>query len=202
MSKKIIATQLAYDVTGEEKSIAEKAIMAFNRSKKSLVIANDYLNIIYNPFSKTQQIDSDQIYKYRAALRRFRDSVVDNFNNFKISSFKCVELMNTFSSDTQTIKLMKSFANTIDELETRVNYFIELFSDLKSKTFVNDILKNIEEIRKKCEEIKTLIEDRIKIHIKDNILSKNWVDSVGDKLQINIQKQTPIMVDLYKEKDK
>jgi len=198
MIKKAYAVQMSYDVTNEEKMVAEKALLIFNATNSLLDKAYDYLNVIYNPFSKNQDIDSDQIYKYRAALRQYRDNCVDKFNQFKIASFKCVKIMNNFASDTQTIKLMKSFTNSIEELESKVNSFIDLFDDLKNKDFSANIVKEIDGIRSKCEEISSLIDERIKTHIKNNILSKSWVDNVSEDLQMKIEKKIPLMIQLQK----
>lgn len=193
---------MSYDVTNEEKLAAEKALLIFNATDSLLDKSCDYLNVIYNPFSKDPNIDSDQIYKYRAALRKYRDNIVKKFNDFKIASFKCVKIMNTFASDTQTIKLIKSFTNSIEELESKVNSFVDLFDDLKNKDFASNIIKEIDSIRTKCEEISSLINERIKAHIKNNILSKSWVDNVSDELQMKIERATPLLVKLYQQREK
>jgi len=193
---------MSYNVSDEEKQTAERALLIFNATNGLLDKAVDYLNVIYNPFSKDTSIDSDKIWSYRAALRKFRDNCTEKFNEFKTASFKCVKVMNTFSFDTQTIKLLKSFTNSIEELETKVNDFIDLFDDLKNKDFGTNLTKEIDGIREKCEEISTLIDKRIKPHIKNNILSKSWVDNVGSELQSKIEKRTPLMIELYNQNNK
>jgi hypothetical protein len=202
MKKNAHTVQMSYDVTSEEKSLAEKSILIFNATNSLLNKAVDYLNEIYNPFSKDTSIDSEQIWKYRAALWKFRDNSVEKFNQFKVASFKCVKVMSNFSHDTQTIKLLKSFTNSIEELESKVNDFADLFDDLKAKDFGASVVRDIDGIREKCEEIESLIKKRIKSHIKNNILSKSWVDSIGDDLKSTIEKKIPIMVDLYRNKEK
>lgn len=202
MIKRAYAVQLSYEITDEEKSSAEKALLILNATKSLLGKASDYLNVIYNPFSKNPSIDSDQIFKYRSTLRKFRDNAINNFNEFKIGSFKCVSVLNMFSTDTQTMKLIKSFTNSIEELESKVNSFVDLFDDLKNKDFVNNIVKNVESIQKKCDEIDSLIDERIKTHIKNNILSKSWVDNVGNDIQMKIERKTPLIIDLYNQRKK
>ena len=199
MIKRAYSVQMSYEVTSDEKALAEKALLIFNATNSLLDAANDYLNVIYNPFSKNPSIDPDQIWKYRAALRKYRDNIVKKFNEFKVASFKCVKVMNKFASDTQTIKLMKSFSNSIEELESKVNSFVDLFDDLKNQSFPANVTKEIDTIRKKCEEINSLIDERIKSHIKNNILSKSWVDNISDELQMKIEKRTPLMVQLHKK---
>jgi hypothetical protein len=198
MIKRAYGIQMSYEVTSEEKTFAEKALLVFNATNSLLDAASDYLNVIYNPFSKNSGIDADQVWKYRAALRKYRDNIIKKFNEFKVASFKCVKVMNKFASDTQTIKLMKSFTNSIEELESKVNVFIDLFDDLKNQNFTANVVKEIDTIRKKCEEIGSLIDERIKTHIKNNILSKSWVDNISYELQMKIEKRTPLMVQLHK----
>lgn len=192
---------MSYEVTGEEKATAEKALIIFNATNNFLDKAKDYLDIIYNAFSGSE-VDVDQVWKYRAALRKYRDNSINKFNQFKIGSFNCVRVMNSFSFDTQTIKLIKSFTNAVEELESMVNDYVDLFDDLKSKDFSSDVVKSIDKIRNKCDEISALIDDRIKPHIKNNILSKNWVSSVSDELQMKIEKKVPLMIDIYQDKNK
>lgn len=202
MIKRAYAVQLSYEITDEEKAMAEKALLVLNATKSLLGKACDYLNVIYNPFSKNTSIESDQIFQYRATLRKFRDTAVDNFNEFKVGSFKCISVLNNFSTDTQTMKLIKSFTNSVEELESKVNKFVDLFDDLKSKDFVADVTKNVEDIQKKCQELDTLIDERIKTHIKNNILSKSWVDNVGNDIQMKIERKTPLIIDLYSQRKK
>ncbi len=201
MKKHAYSVQMSYDVNSEEKQIAERALLIFNATDSLLDKSVDYLSVVYNPFSKDTAIDSEQIWKYRAPLRKFRDNIINKFNEFKKASFKCVKIMNTFSFDTQTIKLLKSFTNSIEELESKVNDFVSLFDDLKNKDFGANVVKEIDGIRTKCEEISNLIDKRIKTHIKNNILSKSWVDNVGDELQSKIERKTPLMIDLYNQKN-
>jgi DNA-binding ferritin-like protein (Dps family) len=129
-----------------------------------------------------------------------RDKVVDNFNDFKRSAFNCVNIMQIFSTDTQTLKLMKSFISSIDELEVKVNRFVDIFSDLESKSFAQDVVKLIENIQAQCDDIHEIIDDRIKTHIQTNILATSWVDNVSTDLQMQIERKTPLIIDLFNKR--
>jgi hypothetical protein len=194
------STQMSFEITPTETRQAEKALIAFNRVKKSLRSAVDHLDIMYNPFKDNPDISEDQILKFRAALRDYRDRVVDNFNKFKVEAFRCVSLMQIFSSDTQTFKLIKSFISSIDDLEDNVNHFAELFDDLKSSSFVKDIVAVIDDIKKSSDEIEDVIDDRINNHIQTNILGRTWVDGISNELKVKIEKQKPILVDLFQQR--
>ena len=200
MKKYAYAVQMSYNVTDDEKRQAERALIFFNHADKLLSLASDYLNNIKTPFKDNPQMEPNDVMKIRAALRRFRDTGVDHFNDFKKTAFKCVQIMQSFSSDTQIIKLMKSFISSIDQLELEVNEFVKLFDDLKSKDFSTKVVSLVERIQNQSEEISKIIDERIKKYIQSNILASNWVDSVSNELQIKIQKKKPYIVDLFNKR--
>lgn len=198
--KKAYSVSMTYEVSSEEKSKAEQALILFDHSIKLLSDASDHLNIIKTPFKDNAKSNTEEILDTRTALRRFRDKSVENFNKFKVESFKCVNLMKYFSSDTQTLKLMKSFIAAIESLEENVNSFYELFDNLKDKDFQTNVVKDCDIIQNKCDDIKEIIDQRIRNHIQNNILSKNWVDNVSSELQANIDKKTPLLIQLQNER--
>jgi len=198
MRKLAYSVQMSHEVSDDEKQQAEKAMKAFNVSLKLLSAATNHLDIMFIPFKDHPDISTEQIMKFRAALRRFRDKSIENFNEFKIGAFQCFTLMNVFASDTQTLKLIKSFINSIEDIEKYVNEFSELFNNLDSATFVPDIIKIIEIIHKEADELEETIDERIKTHIQKNIIGKTWIDNVGKELSVDVKKTTPIMMDLLK----
>jgi hypothetical protein len=200
MIKKSYSVQMSYDVSDSERSQAEKALLYFKAAEKYLVQAADHLNIMKTPFKDNQDMTPEDVMTARAVIRRFRDKAIDNFDKFKKVAFDCVNLMQTFSSDTQTLKLMKSFISSVDDLENGVNQFADLFNDLQSKDFVKDVVAAIESIQKQCDEIEEIVDERIKSHIQTNILAKSWVDSISNDLQMKIEKKTPLIVDLYNQR--
>ena len=200
MIKKSYSVQMSYDVSDNEKHQAEKALLYFKAAEKYLSQASDHLNIMKTPFKDNPEMSPDDVMKERAVIRRFRDKAIDNFEKFKTVAFDCVNLMQSFQSDTQTLKLMKSFIASIDSLEVDVNGFAELFEDLQSKDFSKDVVTAIETIQKQCDEIDEIIDERIKSHIQTNILATSWVDSMSNDLQMKIEKKTPLIVDLYNQR--
>lgn len=197
---KAYITQMSYEVSDTEKIKAEQALLHFDAALKALNLASDHLNIMKTPFKENSDMTPDAIMQSRAAMRRYRDKVIDNFNKFKIISFKCINFMQSFSSDTQSVKLMKSFIASIDDLEVKVNKFIDLFNDLQSKDFSTKVVQGIESVQKTCSSIDEIIDERIKNHIQTNILAKNWVDAVSSDLQMKIEKQTPLILDLFNKR--
>jgi len=200
IKKRAYLVQMTYDVSDEEKMQAERALVHFNHALKMLQLASDHLDIMKTPFKNSPEMDSKEVMKARAAIRRFRDKSVENFNLFKRAAFQCVKLMQDFANDTQTVKLMKSFISTVNELEDKVNKFVDLFTDLEDKNFATNIVKAIESVQSECDDISEIIEDRIKDHIQQNILATNWVDSVGDELEMKIEPKTPLILDLFNQR--
>jgi hypothetical protein len=200
MIKRAYSTQMTFDISDSEKDHAEKALIYFNYVIKLLKKASDHLNIMKTPFKDNANTTPESIVAARAALRRFRDQSVDNFNEFKVSAFKCVNIMQIFLSDTQAVKVIKSFITSIDELEKKFNEFVRLFNDLDNNEFPTKAVSLIESVQKQCDELEEIIEDRIKNHIQKNILAKNWVNSVSDDLQVQLEKKTPLVVDLFNKR--
>lgn len=189
-------TELTYNISEEELQQAKKAIDSFEDAVKAVKIAKEHLNIMYNPFKDNPSISTDQIIKYRAALRRFRDKSIDNFNEVKVKAFRCVSLIQVFSSDTQISKLMKSFISSMESIEKEVNNFAYVFFKLKSNTFVQDVVSAIEKVQKECDKLISSIEDRIKSYIQSNIIGDVWVKNMEDKLNEKIENKKPVFMQI------
>lgn len=191
---------MTYDVSDTEKVEAQKALVCFSHTFKLLQIASDHLNIMKTPFKNNPDMPPEEVMAARAAIRRFRDKSVENFNDFKASAFRCVNVMQNFASDTQTVKLMKSFISAIDDLELKVNSLTDLFKDLESKDFSQKVVTSIEAIQTQCDDIEEIVDERIKNHIQTNILASSWVDSVSSELQMKIEQKTPLILDLFNKR--
>jgi len=194
------AIQMSYEISDIEKAQAEKAMIHFKASIKLLDLASEHLNIMGTPFKENPEMDAKSVMEARAAIRRFRDQSSDNFNEFKSEAFRSIKLMEMFSADTQTIKLIKSFISSVDTLEGKVNAFIDIFNDLEDKEFSKNVVEKIEDIQKECKEVEEIIDDRIMKHLQTNILAKSWVDTTSKNLQIAVEKKTPLLIDLYNKR--
>lgn len=198
---KLYAIQLSYEIPSEEKDKAIKIINYLDFLLKQIKYCDDHLDLIYIPFKDSQEIPPDQIFKVRAALRRYRDKVAENFNNLKIYAFKIFALMQFFASDTQMSKLIKSFVIAIEDIEKQVNRFLDIFSNLDTKDFSKNVVKGAESIKKELAEIKQILEDRIKNHIETNILARNWVDNISKELQKKVEDKIPLSVSLVNDRN-
>lgn len=200
MIKRAYLVQMTYDVSDGEKATAERALHYFDHAIKLLQLASEHLDIMKTPFKNNPEMDAKEVMKARAAIRRFRDKSVENFNEFKKAAFQCVHEMQEFASDTQTLKLMKSFISSINDLEVKVNNFADLFNDLEAKDFATQIVSNIETVQQQCDDVEEIVDERIKDHIQQNILATNWTDSVGKEMEMTIEPKTPIILDLFNKR--
>lgn len=193
---------MTYQITDGEKEQAEKAMRWFNHCLKLLEQCDEHLNLIYNPFKKSPDITPDKIFERRSMLRSYRDKVADNFNKFKKAAFKAYVIMQPFTSDTQTEKLMKSFVSAIEDIETQVNRFVDLFDNLKAEDFSKGIVTAIENIKKEIVQLEQIVDERVKNHLQTNILARNWVDSVSNELQEKVEKKSPLVMQLVEDRMK
>lgn len=198
--RKSYSVQMSYNISDAEKAQAEKALLAFNSALRLLTIALDHLNIMAIPFKDHPDIPAEQLIKFRAALRRYRDKCIENFNNFKLTAFKCITFMQPFANDTQTAKLLKSFISSIEDIEQQVNIFSDLFNNFKSKDFITKSVQALDSIKKEVNQLEEIIDDRIKSHIQKDILGKSWVDDISNELEMKVEKKTPLLVELNKER--
>lgn len=190
------AFMMNYEISSEEKDKALKLIRFLDHLLKIMKACGEHLNLIYTPFKDNQQMSPEDANAARAALRRYRDKVVDNFNIFKRQAFRAFILMQHFGSDTQMAKLIKAFTTSISDIEKQVNRFVDLFSNLDSNDFRQAVVGGIENIKKEMAEFKQIIEDRIENHIQSNILNRNWVDNISEELQEKVEKRVPLSLQL------
>jgi hypothetical protein len=202
MLKKAYVSQMSYKLTDAEKQAAEKALIAFTFATKVLDKAINHIYVMLTPFKDNPDISPDEIVEFRAGLRRYRDKVIDNFNQFKIASFKSIKALQPFSMDTETAKLTKSYISYVDDLEHLIGKFSDLFQNLKDKDFVSSIVTSLTDIEKQCDQIKDLVEDRVKSHIQKDILGRTWMDLLSDELQVKMEDQMPKILELEQERNK
>lgn len=194
------SVQLSFDVPDAEKKSAEKASLYFNKLSNTLTHNLNHLDIMYDVFKKYETISTDEVYKHRAGLRKYRDQVIENFNKSKQIALRCVIALKPFSSDTQSNELVNSFISSTEEVEKQVNRFADLFDKLNSSEFRNFIIAGIEGVKKQASQLDQLINDRILPHIDGNILAKNWVTNISDKMQLKLKDKEPYIVELWKQR--
>lgn len=202
ISKLAQTPQLSFDVPDSEKVMAKKAVKAFLQVKEKIEAFNTHLDIIYNPFSAHQTVSTKSIIENRGALIRYKNKVRENFNNIAKVALYCVANMNQFSNDTHSVELMKSFVESIGDIEDQVKNFDSVFKNLKAKEFRDNVLKVVQGIKKQAAQVVKLIDERILNHINTNILATNWKENLSQELKFQIEEKEPYIKRLYNDREK
>jgi len=188
--------QMNLDVPDAEKRTAEKASEYFESILSQLKLGIEHLDLIYTPFAKRQKLDSKEIVENRDILKKYRSKTKELFDKILNDSHHAVSLMGEFSTDSAVEELMGSFVAATRELEKQVNILLSIFSNLNNPEFKDQLIKAIDSVKKQSSQLK----DRILEHIDTNILAKNWESLVNDKYQDKIKNKTPLVVQLYEER--
>ena len=202
ISKFAQAPQLSFDVPDSEKAMAKKAVKTFLQVKEKIEALNTHLDIIYNPFSSHQTVSTKSIIDNRGALIRYKNKVRENFNNIAKIALYCVSNMNQFSNDTHSVELMRSFVESIGDIEDQVKIFDSIFKNLKAKEFRDNVLKVVQGIKKQAAQVTKLIDERLLNHINTNILATNWKENLSQELKFQIEDKEPYIKRLYNDREK
>lgn len=202
VDKKAYSIQMNFDVPDSEKRVAEKVEEYLEQLIVMMQDAVEYLDLIYVPFSKYQNVDMELVTEYRKTFREYRDQVKKKFEEIITKSYKTIAMMKEFSTDTATEELMNSFLGAIRELEKYIDTFVSIFSNLSSQEFRNYLISTIDSIKKQVSQLKQLITDRVMDHIDSNILAKDWAKDLSGHFDESLQEKTPLVVQLFKERQK
>jgi hypothetical protein len=203
MYKKAYSVQMHFEVPESEKRVAEKAEECFNNLIDHLEKVKQYLDLIYIPFQKCQNVDMKMVVDYRKTFKEYKDQVESKLTNVSKLAYQCVALMSGFTSDSSIEELMDSFINYIRDLEKYSDTFVSIFSNLNDAEFRNHLISTIDSLKKHMNQIEQLIGDRILEHIDSNILAKNWVKNVSERFEDTpIPAKVPLVVRLFRERQK
>jgi dGTP triphosphohydrolase len=200
LSRNAYSIQMNFEVPDSEKKVAEQAVEHFEQLLTEFQDLAKYLDYIYLPFSKYDNLNMEMIVKYRDTFKQYRDQVQKKFIKITKLAYNCVALMNSFSTDVATEEIMNSFMGTIKELEKYMDTFISIFTNLNDTNFRQYLIATVDSIKKQKNQIRQLITDRILEHIDSNILAKDWADNLSEKLDRPIQERVPLVVQLFRER--
>lgn len=200
LSRNAYSIQMNFEVPDSEKKVAEQAVEHFEQLLTEFQDLTKYLDYIYLPFSKYDNLNMEMIVKYRDTFKQYRDQVQKKFIKITKLAYNCVALMNGFSTDVATEEIMNSFMGTIKELEKYMDTFISIFTNLNDTNFRQYLIATVDSIKKQKNQIRQLITDRILEHIDSNILAKDWADNLSEKLDRPIQERVPLVVQLFRER--
>lgn len=201
LSKFAQVVNMSLDVPVAEKKIAQKCVRRFQHLSKKLDGFDKHLDILYNPFKSHEDVTEESVLENRAALRRYRDQINENFTDIKIFIISCIKELNYFSYDSEISELIKSFDDSIGDLGNSIDELLIVLDNWQDKDYRNNVMKNMDNVRKFTSEIEKLVNDRIIVHINTNILAKNWTDSLDEELKSSIKEKEPYIKQLHKERE-
>ena len=215
MLKTAQTVEMSLDITDSEKKKAELLVGLLKLLCDRLMVFNNYLNKLYNPFKEHQAVSPESINKYRGSLMRFSQELEEQFigpegeqgNNLKSCSIKrlmflCALRLKEFYVDTHIAKLLESFSNDATDVDDNVESLIAMIRNWTSSSFRNNVVMSMENTKKEISELRKLIEDRIIDHINTNILAKNWIEDSSQRFNVPIQEREPYLVRLFREREK
>lgn len=185
---------MSFDIPDSEKRQATECMEMLSKLFNLINIAEEHLDIMYDPFSKGRPLSPEAVYKKRAILDRFKKKVRDNFSLIKYQAILILKKIYVFYSDTHIMELSNALKDSSDVLEKSVIQLLDYLDDFKSNTFQEDIVKAIDDIKKNTKELKDLIKDRIEDYLDTNILTKNLTEGLG------IEEKIPVIKQLYQER--
>lgn len=201
MINKIASTiEMSFDIPESEQKEAQLAIDAFEEVVTSLDYAKDHLNIIYEPFKKSQDLSPDAVWEFRGAIRRYKDQIKENYNKVMIYAFKALLKFNTFSSDSHVMELINAFKDSVNDVEDQTQILLDVLDDLKNPDFRNNVISAVESVREKSYEVEKIIEERIKDFVDSNILTRDWTSSISNDLKIKVKEKVPYITQLFNER--
>lgn len=201
-SKFAESINMSLDVPDSEKKIAQRIVRKFQHLSKKIDSFDKHLDIIYNPFKSHENVSEESISEHRAALRRYRDKINENFEDIKVFIVGCITDLNYFSSDTNISEIIKSFNDSISDMENSLEALLSGLDNWKDKDYRSNVMKCIENVKKQTKSIDNLINDRIINDINTNILAKNWTDNLDDKLKSSIKDKEPYIKQLHEERER
>lgn len=201
LSKFAQSVNMSLDVPSGEKKIAQKCVRRFQGLSKKFDAFDKHLDILYNPFKSHENVTEESVLENRAALRRYRDKIKENFDDVRLFIISCIKELNYFSYDTTVSELIKSFDDSIGDCENSINELLLALDNWQDKDYRKNIMKNMDDVRKYTSEIEKLVDERIITHINTNILAKNWTDSLDDELRSSIKEKEPYIKQLHKERE-
>ncbi len=201
-SKFADSVNMSLDVPSSEKKIAQKAVRKFQFLVKKIDAFDKHLDILYNPFKSHENVSKESITDHRAALRRYRDKINENFDEIKVFIVGCITDLNYFSSDTNISEIINSFNDSISNISESLEMLLSGLDNWNDKDYRNNIITHIESVKKQIDQLNKLINDRIIADINTNILAKNWTDNLDDKLKSSIKDKEPYIKQLHDERER
>lgn len=192
--------EMSTKISNEKQQKAAGISQLFSEIINKIDLFSDHLKVIYNPFSKGDQVSPDQLYQKRFLFSRFKSKMEENYSVIKFHCLKAVNQLNYFIQDTHIHEVINSFQDSMDQVDKLFKELSSHLDDVKANDFIQELIKKIDLIEAKLKLLKDFIEERIISHIEKNFLDADWFHKNNKDLQLEIEKKDPLFQQLFKER--
>ena len=192
--------EMSTKISDEKQQKAAGISQLFSEIINKIDLFSDHLKVIYNPFSKGDQVPPEQLYQKRFLFSRFKKKMEENYSVIKFYCLKAVNQLNYFIQDTHIHEVINSFQDSMEQIDKLFKELSSHLDDVKANDFLPELIKKIDLIEAKLKLLKDFIEERIISHIEKNFLDADWFHKNNTELELEINKKDPLFQKLFKER--
>lgn len=192
--------EMVFKIPESEKELARQALELTQKLGAKLKQSEDYLDIIYDPLKKFENLDGEKLVEKQGLFVRFKNKSKENYEELMEESFKLITLLKYFENDTKMAEIISSLNSELDKLKKQVEDLFDSLDNLEGITFQTDAVGEIENIQKTTEQLKNYLDDRINNYLTKNVLAENWINDIENKLNSKIEQKIPLITQLYNER--
>lgn len=193
--------EMSLDIPDSEKESANSVLKNIEAFSSLINSFDSQLDILHGPFENNEEISVSSVQSIRGVLKRYSDQLNKDFYKLEQVAALIVNDLDAFSSDPKILELIGTFVESVDKLDERTKNLVKTMDNWNSKTYRDDTLSDMNSLKGQLQQLENLLFDRIIKHINTNILAKNWVNSMNEKLKNDIKREEPNVVKLYKERE-
>ena len=192
--------EMSTKISDEKQQKAAGISQLFSEIINKIDLFSDHLKVIYNPFSKGDQVPPEQLYQKRFLFSRFKKKMEENYSVIKLHCLKAVNELNYFIQDTHIHEVINSFQDSMEQIDKLFKELSSHLDDVKANDFLPELIKKIDLIEAKLKLLKDFIDERIISHIEKNFLDADWFHKNNTDLELEIKKKDPLFQELFKER--
>lgn len=193
--------EMSFNITDSEKKIAAEVSEDFEEIKALLEQTEQHItNVLLQPLEKAPQLSTKIIDKYKGIFNRIRGKVEENYQDIKKKAFLASNKLQNFATDTDLKEILDAFENSMEEFEQNIDLLLQNLQDYDSSEYKDNLINKIIDLQKNIKELIEIIEERILIFLKENILGTTWSSDVAKELSNQLQESVPLLDKLYHER--
>lgn len=143
----------------------------------------DTLDIIYIPFKENAGITPEQAKVADKHFEVYDKLVKAKMLDLKQRALKCIDFLDEFKTDKEVSSILDSLIKQISEAQEQIDALSIILEDYDNVDFQQNVVKQVELIKKTLSQIKYFIEERVMNHIKKEILNIDWVSDLKSEIK-------------------